>query len=81
MQNKNVEDYSKKRGKEMNEQIKNKARLESFVTYCNEHPKERFWQALRNWSEYNFIYGSETLYIRDEAGDHVPKLEDTFYKE
>jgi hypothetical protein len=30
--------------------------LASFVQYCEEHPHERFWQALRNWSEYAYIY-------------------------
>ena len=24
--------------------------LEDFTRYCIEHPEERFWQALRNWS-------------------------------
>jgi hypothetical protein len=29
--------------------------LKSFIKYCKEHPDERFWQALRNWSGYGFI--------------------------
>jgi len=33
--------------------------LESFVRYCQEHPDQRFWQALRNWSGYPFILGSD----------------------
>jgi len=48
---------------------KNKKTLDSLVKYCQQHPEERFWQALRNWSGYDFIYGSK-------GG-----LEDTFYKE
>ena len=36
------------------------AALGSFVTYCRNHPSERFWQALRNWSRWNFILGSNT---------------------
>jgi len=32
--------------------------LASFVAYCEAHPDERFWQALRNWSEYSFILAS-----------------------
>lgn len=24
--------------------------LVDFLGYCNTHPEERFWQALRNWS-------------------------------
>lgn len=27
-----------------------KETLESFVKYCEENPEQRFWQALRNWS-------------------------------
>lgn len=50
--------------------MKSKKLLESFEDYCHEHPDERFWQALRNWSEYNFIYGS-----------NLTNFEDTFYKE
>ena len=50
--------------------------LQSFIKYSEAHPSERFWQALRNWSGYNFIYGSK-------APEHEinPNLEDTFYKE
>ncbi len=36
--------------------------LASFVEYCHAHPELRFWQALRNWSDYNFIYASNSLY-------------------
>ncbi len=32
--------------------------LKSFVAYCEAHPHERFWQALRNWTQYQFIYVS-----------------------
>lgn len=32
--------------------------LESFTKYCNDHPEQRFWQALCNWSKYRFILGS-----------------------
>lgn len=34
---------------------RNSKTLASFVKYCKEHPYERFWQALRNWSGYHFI--------------------------
>ena len=50
--------------------------LKSFVDYCLKHKDERFWQALRNWSSYNFIYGSN--YCQHLSND---LLEDTFYKE
>jgi hypothetical protein len=32
--------------------------LADFVKYCEAHPDERFWQALRNWSGYAFIMAS-----------------------
>lgn len=34
---------------------KNKGLLQSFVAYCDEHPEQRFWQALRNWSGVSFV--------------------------
>jgi hypothetical protein len=35
--------------------------LANFVEYCKAHPNQRFWQALRNWSGFRFIYGSNEL--------------------
>lgn len=29
--------------------------LESFIAYCKAHPEDRFWQALRNWAEQDFV--------------------------
>ena len=51
--------------------------LKSFVNYCLAHPQERFWQALRNWSGYNFIFGSKEYTFKIEESH----LEDTFYIE
>ena len=49
--------------------------LESFVNYCNEHPSERFWQALRNWSGFCFVGVSndkgqwtDTFYWNEKGG-------------
>jgi len=39
--------------------VKSKELLSSFVIYCLLHPEQRFWQALRNWSGFHFIYGSD----------------------
>ncbi len=47
--------------------------LEDFENYCFENPEGRFWQNLRNWSEFTFIFGSKD----SEGGD----LKDTFYFE
>lgn len=47
--------------------------LADFIKYCEDHPTERFWQALRNWSDHNFI-----LVSKDLDGDD---FKDTFYWE
>ena len=39
-------------------ETRNSKVLASFVAYCNANPEQRFWQALRNWSGFRFIYGS-----------------------
>ena len=52
---------------------RNSVPLESFSQYCVDHPEQRFWQALRNWSGYSFIY------VSDEPVDGG--LQDTFYRE
>lgn len=58
--------------------MKSKKTLDSFVSYCETHPEHRFWQALRNWSKYNFIFGVMKL----DFADFKPlDLEDTFYLE
>jgi len=51
------------------------SQLQSFNQYCVEHPTERFWQALRNWSGYAFIIGAVQL-----PKSLFPWGEDTFYK-
>ena len=37
--------------------MKSEKTLNSFVNYCNKYPNLRFWQALVNWSRFNFIMG------------------------
>ena len=34
---------------------KNLELLTSFTEYCTAHPQERFWQALRNWAELDYL--------------------------
>jgi len=53
--------------------MKNKKQLSSFVTYCLANPDERFWQALKNWSGFNFIFGS----FANQFDDYT-KLKDTY---
>lgn len=62
---------------------KNQTHLSSFTVYCRNHPEQRFWQALRNWSGYRFIYGQkEGDFLVGGAKDAEGKeiiLHDTFY--
>jgi hypothetical protein len=50
---------------------KNEKTLLDFAIYCAKHPDQRFWQALRNWSDYNFIFAANDTF----------DLRDTFYWE
>jgi hypothetical protein len=47
--------------------------LAEFVRFCFEHPDQRFWQALRNWSKVKAIF----IEKKSECGS----LMDTFYFE
>lgn len=49
---------------------KNIKTLEDLTSYCNLHPEERFWQALRNWVEADAVF-------LESDGESV----DTFYWE
>lgn len=71
---------------------RNSEKLLSFARYCIEHPDERFWQALRNWSTFSFIFGwnPRKPITLQEDGNHLVDglykvgdlgLEDTFYFE
>lgn len=44
--------------------------LESFAEYCGNHPEERFWQALRNWSKRKIIQadGQDTFFWEGRYG-------------
>lgn len=51
--------------------------LASFVKYCEAHPEQRFWQALRNWSNVHVVCISNTRF----GGDLPDDILDTFYWE
>lgn len=59
--------------------MKSKKQLLSFLAYCANHPDERFWQALRNWSGYSFILGATAINV-DGTFDKE-ETHDTFYDE
>jgi len=44
-----------------------------FAAYVAVHPEQRFFQAIRNFSGYNFIFGSMS-----KDADDYSELEDTF---
>lgn len=54
---------------------RNREVLESFVHYCRTHPQERFWQALRNWSD-----NTGAILHRPSGADEEESI-DTFYWE
>ena len=63
--------------------IKSKEKLLDFVAFCIENPSLRFWQALREWSKFNFIFASNVKNIRDimDLDKLADVLEDTYYIE
>ena len=56
---------------------KNKKLLSDFSKYCAKNPNLRFFQALRNWMNVNFILVSNNSEIPTFTED----LQDTFYWE
>lgn len=58
---------------------RNSKTLASFIEYCNNHPEERFWQALRNWVGFAFIVVSDYPPFDQNFGENT--VEDTFYWE
>ena len=55
--------------------MKSEEVLKDFTAYCQRYPTLRFWQALRSWSRFNFIYGCQG---RNAVTDYA---EDTYYFE
>lgn len=58
--------------------------LEEFIKYCIANPELRFWQAIRNWSDQDFIFfGNATNRrgkgILTEVDGQKVHLEDTFH--
>lgn len=82
-----TEDMVKKAAQSANLQQRNTMVLADFVKYCRDNPELRFWQALRNWSGFIFIYGSNMPEYNIEfdptlgKDGHLPFIKDTFYLE
>lgn len=60
--------------------MKSKELLNDFTKYCQEHPEERFWQALRNWSGADFLMYWDNKEFDEKEADRMG-LKDTFYWE
>jgi hypothetical protein len=62
-----------------------KSDTEEFIQYLKAHPTERLWQALRNWSGYNFILGSThfdpNMFADEWMRANKVEIDDTFCKE
>lgn len=50
-----------------------------FIKYMQQHPEERFWQSVRNFSGYPFIIGSNRS--PDDLDIDSKDQQDTFYIE
>jgi hypothetical protein len=55
---------------------KNIKLLKDFTNYCIKHPEQRFWQALRNWSNFYLI-----LVCKKGHEEFFEDYYDTFYFE
>jgi hypothetical protein len=60
------------------ESLKSRKELSSFILYCQNHPEERFWQALHNWSEYPTIYASIDYSPLERHHVNITGIYDTF---
>lgn len=65
---------------------KNELQLKKFTAYCEAHPSERFWQALRNWA---LIDDGDACFILKASSNDILAndttrwfgVRDTFYED
>lgn len=57
--------------------IRDEKTKKAFIKYLEEHPDERFWQAIRNFWRADYIVLTDNL----DQEDEFPALRDTFYIE
>lgn len=64
---------------------KNRGLLNCFIKYCELNPEQRFWQALKNWSKWNYILKSthyeSAMFNHKYLSDNDVETQDTFYEE
>lgn len=70
----------------MSKEIRSQETKEAFIKYLDEHPQERFWQAVRNFANVGFVTVSDTPpFNYPGASDEWKEVgglpEDTFYRE
>jgi hypothetical protein len=41
--------------------VRDEAVKQAFIAYLEQNPQQRFWQAVRNFSPWHYIYGSDVL--------------------
>lgn len=61
--------------------VKSRELLWDFMEYCLKNPELRFWQALVNWSSFNYLFGSQQDTLEDALAYGAEKMDDVFYKE
>lgn len=64
------------RSKKTKNEVRSARTKKAFIKYLKEHPEERFWQAVRNFSGFLFVRVKDI----DADGDTILD-EDTFYWE
>lgn len=65
-----------KKALDSTENMRSQPLLDEFVKYCEENPEQRFWQALRNWAEADYILQGEGF-----LSEGALNTRDTFYFE
>lgn len=74
-----------KENREYNLAIRDKKTKIHFMNYLIEHPEQRFWQIVRNWSGFSFILGSShwdsDMFDKKYMKKNKVDIADTFYLE
>ena len=60
--------------------VRSQKTKDDFIKYLEEHPNERFWQAVRNFSGYGFVLVTNEFKFVAGKGEFIDPM-DTFYWE
>lgn len=61
--------------------IRNEEIKKAFIAYMEEHPDERFWQSIRNFSQADFVLVAEYPTKVEDSFELWVKPRDTFHWE